>query len=199
MYIWSWFYGLRGPFLPLISYVYNIFWYQKPLPPIPADQPVTPIERLSPPLPPQPPLINPPYDVNFVSFFAQTSDRYMIFVETNLEHKSGWIFHVRGPSETKLVYKSKKSERPVFVSPHHAYQEYIGTASRDNYARMDAVLRTIPAVSFHVGSKTYQDDWEWAQKAVQALVAHGVLKRETDEKKDEPPKLPKLPLRGSCP
>src|SRR5450432_177388 len=150
-------------------------YLNKPLPPLPVKQPIAPVEQKC--------------NVYLASYSTKTSDRYMIFIQTEPD-RTGWIFHVCiRKHKSEWAYESERSKRPIYIYPRHCYMEYLGYVPKQYFERVDTILGALPLPGVWTDGQTtirpanlrHEDSWDWSQRAIDALNRNAVLYRETDE------------------
>lgn len=125
------------------------------------------------------------YNVYRVSSSGLPRDHHALFVETNNNDQSGWIFQVTGNIQQGMTYEDKSEQKP---GDSATYQDRVclGKVAVANFDGIKPICESIPAPrkQFDRPRRLYPREpirrcQEWTAEVVDALRAAGVLEGES--------------------
>lgn len=126
------------------------------------------------------------YPVYRATSLGAPRDHIALFIQTNLDDHTGYIFHVTGTIAQGMSFdhkEGKPEDSASFLS-----KTCIGTVAHTDFPRVQTVVNNIPppAKQFDGAkridpSKPLRRCGEWAEEAIQALKDEGILKEDGAE------------------
>ena len=122
------------------------------------------------------------YNAYLVMDHGMPRDHHAIFIETEPDTASGYVYQVSGNIQEGMFFNHKAAGKPE-DSGSFMSKELLGTISHADYARAESVCNSVeaPKKQFDVRTRLYPQEplrrcQEWTVDAIAALKTAGVLK-----------------------